>query len=208
MAGTKDGVTAIQLDIKVDGVSIQALKDGLAGAKKARLQILDAITSEISEARSDISPNAPKILVHKIDPDHIGMIIGKGGDTIKGIQESTGAELNIEEDGTVYFIGTGDSADNALAAVKSMTKEWTVGEKAQGTVEKILDGVGAIVKISEWKTGMVHISEIANFRVEKVEDFLKEGMEVPVTIISIDKERGRMGLSIKTDNPTLFKKPE
>jgi len=208
VAGTKDGVTAIQLDIKVDGVSIAVLKDGLAGAKVARLHILDSITAEISEPRKDISTSAPKILVHKINPDQIGMVIGKGGDTIKGIQESTGAELNIKEDGTVYFIGTGDSADKALEAVQSMTKEWSIGEQVKGTVEKILDGVGAIVKISEWKTGMVHISEIANFRVEKVEDFLKEGMEIPVTIISIDKMKGRMGLSVKTDNPEFFKKPE
>lgn len=208
VAGTRDGVTAIQLDIKVDGVSIAALKDGLAGAKKARLHILDSITAEISEPRKDISVRAPKILVHKIDPDKIGMVIGKGGDTIKSIQESTGAELNIEEDGTIYFIGTGESTDRALATVQSMTKEWKIGDQAKGTVEKILDGVGAIVKISQWQTGMVHVSEIANFRVEKVEDFLKEGMEIPVTIISIDKMKGRMGLSVKTDNPEFFKKSE
>ncbi|MBP6925968.1 MAG: polyribonucleotide nucleotidyltransferase [Candidatus Pacebacteria bacterium] len=205
VAGTRDGVTAIQLDIKVAGVPVQALKDALAQGKKARLHILDAIEKEISAPRENISPRAPKILVHKINPDQIGMVIGKGGDTIKGIQEKTGAQLTIEEDGTVYFIGTGDSADQALAAVQAMTKEWSVGEQAQGTVAKILDGVGAIVKISDWKTGMVHISEIANFRVEKIEEVLSEGMSVPVTVISIDKERDRMGLSIKKDNPEFIK---
>jgi len=208
VAGTKDGITALQLDIKVDGVTVPILTEALVAAKAARLHILDAIEKEIAGPRKDISPRAPKILVHMIDPELIGFIIGKGGETIKGIQETTKATLTIEDDGTIYITGTNGAADEALAIVQSMTKEWTVGEKASGTVEKIIAGVGAIVKISSWKTGMVHISEIAPFRVEKVEDVLKEGMTVPVTVISIDKERDRMGLSIKKDNPEFIKKPE
>lgn len=206
VAGTKDGITAIQLDIKVDGVTVPILTEALVAAKAARIHILGAIEKEIAAPRSDISPNAPKILVHMIDPELIGFIIGKGGETIKGIQETTKASLSIEDDGTIYITGKDGAADAALAIVQSMTHEWKVGDKANGTVEKIIAGVGAIVKISAWKTGMVHISEIAPFRVEKVEDVLKEGMTVPVTVISIDKERDRMGLSIKKDNPEFIKK--
>ncbi|MBP7899013.1 polyribonucleotide nucleotidyltransferase, partial [Candidatus Gracilibacteria bacterium] len=206
VAGTRDGITAIQLDIKVGGVPVQALKEAMTGAKKARLGILDVIEKEIAKPRADISPNAPKILVIKIRPDQIGGVIGSGGKVINGIREKTGAELTIEDDGTVYITGKNGAADAALIIVQEMTHEYKVGEVMEGEVVKILE-VGAIVKISSSTDGMVHISELAPWRVNKVTDLVKEGMKVPVQVLAVDTERGRISLSIKSAKPDFFPKP-
>ncbi|MBP7899034.1 polyribonucleotide nucleotidyltransferase, partial [Candidatus Gracilibacteria bacterium] len=206
VAGTREGITAIQLDIKVGGVPVQALKEAMIGAKKARLGILDVIEKEIAKPRGDISPNAPKILVIKIRPDQIGGVIGSGGKVINGIREKTGAELTIEDDGTVYITGKNGAADAALIIVQEMTHEYKVGEVMEGEVVKILE-VGAIVKISSSTDGMVHISELAPWRVNKVTDLVKEGMKVPVQVLAVDAERGRISLSIKSAKPDFFPKP-
>jgi len=203
VAGTKDGVTAIQLDVKVEGVPIKVLYEAMVQAKTARTSILDVMQKEISAPRADISPNAPKILITKIDPDKIGMVIGSGGKTIKEIKEKTEAEITVEDDGTVFFTGKGDSAEKAKAIVSEMTREFKVGEMLKGEVVKIAD-FGAFVRLNPFTDGMVHISEMAPFRVERVSDIMKEGMIVPVKVISVDKEKDRIGLSIKDADRNFF----
>lgn len=207
VAGTRDGITAIQLDIKVGGVPVKALKEAMIEAKKARLGILDVIEKEIAKPRADISPNAPKILVTKILPSQIGLVIGSGGKTINAIREKTGSEITIEDDGTVYITGKNGAADAGLAIVKEMTHEWKVGEPAIGEVVKVLE-IGAVVKLSEFADGLVHISEMAPWRVANVSALVKEGMKVPVKVVGVDPEKGRISLSIKAAKPDFFPKPE
>jgi polyribonucleotide nucleotidyltransferase len=203
VAGTTNGITAIQLDVKVSGVPINVLKEALTRAKIARLKILETITAEIAKPRESISPNAPKILTVKIKKDQIGMVIGPGGKNINAIREETGTEITIEEDGTVFITGKDGGADKAVAIIESMTHEYKVGETAEGEVVKIMD-FGAFVRIGHETEGLVHVSEIAPFRVERVSDILKEGDKVPVKIIRLD-EKGRLSLSIKEANKDFFK---
>ncbi len=204
IAGTRVGVTAIQLDVKVEGVSIKILGEAMVQSKKARLAIIDAIEKEIAAPRKDISARAPKILMIHINPDKIGMVIGGGGKTIKEIKEKSGAEITIEDDGTVFFTGVGDSAEKAKKIVEEMTHEFVPGEMLKGEVVKIAD-FGAFVRLNSWTDGMVHISELAPFRVERVSDIIKEGMIVPVKIINVDRERGKISLSIKEADQDFFK---
>ena len=203
VAGTRTGVTAIQLDVKVEGVPIKILGEAMTQAKTARVSILNTLEKEISASRKDISPNAPKILIIKINPDMIGMVIGGGGKTIKEIKEKSGAEITIEDDGTVYFTGRGESAELAKKTVEEMTREFKVGEVLKGEIVKIAD-FGVFVRLNHFTDGMVHISEIAPFRVGRVSDIIKEGMIVPVKIISVDREKGRIGLSIKEADKNFF----
>ncbi|MBP9711881.1 MAG: polyribonucleotide nucleotidyltransferase [Candidatus Pacebacteria bacterium] len=204
IAGSRTGVTAIQLDVKVDGVPVRILGEAMRQSKNARLTILDAIEKEIANPRTDISPNAPKILIIKINPEKIGMVIGGGGKTIKDIKERSGAEITIEDDGTVYFTGKDGSAEKARDIVLEMTHEFEVGEMLKGEVVKIAD-FGAFVRLNDSQDGMVHISELAPFRVERVSDIIKEGMIVPVKVINVDRERGKVGLSIKEADKDFFK---
>jgi polyribonucleotide nucleotidyltransferase len=204
IAGTRDGVTAIQLDVKVEGVPIKILGEAMKQSKKARLAILDRIEKEIPKTRANISPNAPKILIIKINPDKIGLVIGGGGKTIKEIKEKSGAEITIEDDGTVYLTGKDGSAEKAREIVEEMTHEFKVGEILKGEIVKVAD-FGAFVSLNPFTDGMVHISELAPFRVERVSDIIKEGMIVPVKIINIDVERGKIGLSIKEADRDFFK---
>ncbi len=203
VAGTKDGITAIQLDVKVEGVSIKILKEALTCAKIARGEILKTITAEISIPRTNISENAPMILTVKIKKDQIGMIIGPGGKNINAIREKTGTEITIEEDGTVFVTGKNGGAEEAIKIIEEMTHEYKIGDTAEGTVVKLMD-FGVFVNIGGETEGLVHISEIAPFRVEKVSDIIKEGDKVPVKIIKVD-ERGRLNFSIKEANKDFFK---
>jgi polyribonucleotide nucleotidyltransferase len=205
VAGTKDGITAIQMDVKVSGVPIPALAVAFEKAKAARLQILEVITKEIAEPRKNISSSAPKILVIKIKPEQIGGVIGSGGKVIKEIKEKTGAEIDIEDDGTVYCTGKNGSAEKAKTIIEAMTHEYRPGERFEGTVTKIAE-FGAFVHLLGDTDGLVHISEIAPFRVEKVEAILKVGEKVPVIVKEVDPERGRIGLSIKLADPEWAKK--
>ena len=205
MPDTREGVTAIQLDVKVEGVPIKILGEAMRQSKIARVSIIDRIEKEIPKSRAEISPSAPKILIIKINPEKIGMVIGGGGKTIKEIKEKSGAEITIEDDGTVYFTGKGDSVNLAKNIVEEMTHEFKVGEILKGEVVKIAD-FGAFVRLNPFTDGMVHISEIAPFRVERVSEFLKDGMIVPVKVINIDLEKGRIGLSIKEADKDFFKK--
>ena len=203
VAGTRTGVTAIQLDVKVEGVPIKILGEAMLQAKNARLSILERIEKEISSPRKDISANAPKILIIKIKPDMIGMVIGGGGKTIKEIKERSGAEITIEDDGTIYLTGKDGSAEKAKLIIEEMTREFQPGEMLKGEVVKIAD-FGAFVRLNASTDGMVHISELAPFRVERVSDIIKEGMIVPVKVISVDRERGRIALSIKEADKDFF----
>ncbi len=204
VAGTREGVTAIQLDVKVDGVPIKILGEAMIQAKAARTHILDEIEKVIAAPRAEISANAPKILIIKIRPDQIGGVIGSGGKVIKEIKEKTGAEITIEDDGTVYLTGKNGSAEAAKKIVEEITHEYKVGEMLKGEVVKLAD-FGAFVRLNENTDGMVHISELAPFRVNAVADLLKEGMIVPVKVISVDPVRGKIGLSIKEADPNFFK---
>jgi polyribonucleotide nucleotidyltransferase len=199
VAGSTVGVTAIQMDVKVDGVPIHILVEALEKARVARLQILEVITNAISEPRKDISPRAPKIVVIKIKPDQIGLIIGSAGKTINDIREKTETEIEIEDDGTVFITGKNGGAEKAAAIIADMTREYKAGERFEGVVTKILE-FGAFVKIGHSAEGLVHISEIAPFRIDNVTDALKEGETVPVIVKEID-ERNRINLSIKGADP-------
>ncbi len=203
VAGTRDGITAIQMDVKVEGIPIKVLAEAFEKAKTARYKILDVITAAISAPRKDISEHAPKILVIKINPDQIGGVIGSGGKTIKGIKEKTGAEIDIEDDGTVYITGKHGSAEKGKAIVEAMTREYKVGEKFDGIVVRV-EAFGAFVNIAPDTDGLVHVSEIAPFRIDNVADYLKVGQAVPVVIKEID-ERKRINLSIKATAPDFIK---
>ncbi|TSC78011.1 MAG: polyribonucleotide nucleotidyltransferase [Parcubacteria group bacterium Gr01-1014_24] len=203
IAGTREGVTAIQLDVKVEGVPIKILGEAMRQAKKALVAIIDRIEKEIPAPRKNISPNAPKILIIKIKPDQIGMVIGSGGKTIKEIKERTGAEITIEDDGTVYLTGKDGSAEAAKVIVEEITHEYAVGDVLKGEVVKVAE-FGAFVRLNSSTDGMVHISELAPFRVERVSDIIKEGMIVPVKVIKVDREMGRISLSIKEADKDFF----
>ena len=203
VAGTRNGICAIQMDVKVDGIPVPILAKALTAAKDARLHILDIIENELEHPRKEISPSAPKIISVTIKADQIGLIIGPGGKTITKIREDTGAEIDIDDDGTVYITGRNGSAERARDIIKSMTHEYKAGERFEGKITKILD-FGAFVKIGPNTEGLVHVSEIAPFRVEKITDVLKEGDIVPVIIKEID-DKERINLSIKQIAPDFIK---
>ncbi len=201
VAGTSDGITAIQMDVKVGGVPVDVLKEGIEQAKAARLAILETMSKAIAEPRANISPRAPKILATRVKEDQIGLIIGPGGKTINGIKDTTGVQdITIEDDGSVFITGTNGTADEALKMVEELVHEYVAGEKfPTATVTRLMD-FGAFVKIGSGTEGLVHISEIAPFRINNVSDVLSEGETVPVIIKEID-ERKRINLSIKDIDP-------
>lgn len=207
VAGTREGVTAVQMDVKVGGIPLEILKEAFEKAKSARLRILDVIEKEIGKPREKISPNAPEIIVMKIKPDQIGLVIGTGGKTINEIRDTTLVEdITIEDDGTVFITGKNETAQKAKEIIYSMTREYVAGDKFEGEVTRLMD-FGAFVKIGPNTEGLVHVSEIAPFRVERVETYLKEGDKVPVMVKETD-EKGRINLSIKSINPNFFTKKE
>lgn len=204
VAGTRDGVTAVQMDVKVNGVPILILTEALQDAKEARLQILEVIEKAIPKSRDTVSKHAPKIETLTIKEDQIGLIIGPGGKTINEIKDSTGVtEITIEQNGTVYIIGKGDTVEKARTIVEEMTREYKAGEKFEGEVTKVLD-FGAFVKIGHNTEGLVHISELAPYHINNVEDVVSVGEKVPVIIKEID-ERDRINLSIKRADPDFVK---
>ncbi len=206
VAGTREGITAVQLDVKMEGVPIKILGEAMKQSKKARVAILDRIEKEIPKSRAEISPNAPKILIMKIKPDQIGLVIGGGGKTIKDIKEKTGAEITIEDDGTVYLTGKENKAEMAKKIIEEITHEFKIGEILKGEVVKLAD-FGVFIRLNSFTDGLVHISEMAPFRVERVSDIIREGIIVPVKVIRIDEERGKISLSIKEADKNFFKRP-
>jgi polyribonucleotide nucleotidyltransferase len=207
VAGTKNGITAIQMDVKVSGVPIDILSEALIKAKAARFKILDLIEKEISKPREKISPNAPEIIVMKINPEQIGLVIGTGGKTINEIRDNTKVDdITIEDDGSVFITGKNESASKAREIIYNMTREYLPGEKFVGEVVKLMD-FGAFVRIGPNAEGLVHVSEFAPFRIESVSNYVKEGDRVPVSVKEID-EKGRMNLSIKANDPNFFTKKD
>ncbi len=204
VAGTKDGVTAVQMDVKVDGIPIPILKEALEKARVARMRILEVIGKEIDKPRPELSPKAPRIFTMQVRPDQIGMVIGTGGKVINEIKEATGVEIDIEEDGTIFITGEAIGAEKAKEAIESIVHEFKTGDKMTGEVVRIAD-FGAIVKLGPKIDGLVHISELAPFRIDRVENYIKIGMQVPIVVKDID-EKGRLKLSIKDADPNFFPK--
>ncbi|TSC55294.1 MAG: polyribonucleotide nucleotidyltransferase, partial [Parcubacteria group bacterium Greene0416_79] len=207
VAGTRKGITAVQMDVKVDGVPIPILAEAFAKARAARLKILDLIEKEIPAPRADISPRAPKITVMKVKKDQIGLVIGSGGKTINGIKEQTGVDaIDIEEDGSIYITGRNGSGEKAAAMIEALTHEYKRGERYEGEVVKLAE-FGAFVSINNGNgEGLVHISEIAPFRIDRIESVLRVGQKVPVVVKEVDAEKGRIRLSIKDADPNFIKR--
>ena len=199
VAGTREGVTAIQMDVKVAGVPVEILKEALEKAKSARLRILDVMEKEIATPRPDISPRAPKIIVLTIPPSKIGMVIGSGGKTINKLKEETLVEeISIEDDGTIYITGKNGSAELAAERIKAMTHEFRVGEEIDGKVTRLAT-FGAFVALNDFTDGLLHISEIAPFRIESMDGILSIGEIVPIVIKEIEGDK--VSLSIKKRDP-------
>ena len=195
VAGTDTGVTALQMDIKIQGITEEIMETALEQARDARIHILGEMNKVIGRSRETVSDNAPAMVTIKIDAEKIRDVIGKGGATIRSITEETGASIDIEDDGTIVIFGEGaESRDAAVDRINMITAEAEVGQIYKGKVVKIAD-FGAFVNIIPGKDGLVHISQIANERVEKVTDYLSEGQEVDVIVLDVD--RGRIKLSIK-----------
>ena len=196
VAGTKKGITALQLDIKVKGLTREILKDALATAKNGRLSIMEKMLQAIAVPRAEMSPYAPRIVSFKINPDKIREVIGPGGKVINGIIAETGVKIDIEDDGTVMVTSTNAEASaKAVDWIKNLIREVQAGEVFQGTITRILD-FGAFAEILPGQEGLIHISELEPHRVEKVTDVVKVGDIVPVKVINID-ELGRINLSRK-----------
>ena len=196
VAGTEDGITAIQLDIKLNFISLEIVKSTLDIAKNGRLHILDTINSIIDNPREELKPDAPRITKHQIDPDKIGLLIGPGGKTIKGISEESGAVIDINDDGIVSISSEDASAlDIALNKVKELTREIKAGEIIKGKVVSIRD-FGAFVQLTPSKDGLVHISELENYRVKNVEDVVQINDIVEVLVKSVSPD-GKVSLSRK-----------
>jgi polyribonucleotide nucleotidyltransferase len=196
VAGTRKGITAIQMDVKIAGVSMETMGEALEQAREGRLFILDRMDETISQPRPDISPYAPRIITVKVKPDKVREVIGPGGKTIRSITERTGVTIDIEDDGTVTIASVDESAAReAVDIINKLVEEAEVGKIYMGTVKKIVD-FGAFVEIIPGTDGLLHISQIAEHRVRKVEDELKEGDEVMVKVLDVDRN-GKIKLSRK-----------
>lgn len=196
IAGTRDGVTGLQMDVKIAGVTLSILKDAFNEAKKARLHILDAMDKSIKEPRKEVAKTAPKVQVLQINPARIGELIGPGGKVIKGITEATGAIVNVEQDGSVYVSAVDPEAfQEAVRQVEAITKEIEPGELYEGPVTRIFP-FGAMVELTPGKDGLIHISELSEFNVNHPGDVFEDGMIVPVVVKERD-ERGRLNLSFQ-----------
>src|SRR5207248_6414415 len=196
VCGTRDGITAIQLDIKTEGIDHKIIRETLHRAKEARLQILDVMAQTIDKPRPEISKYAPRLLTIKIDPEKIGKIIGPGGKNIKALEADTGAQVDIEDDGTVYISAVdGAAAEKCRDIIEAMTAEVKVGKIYTGRVVSIKE-FGAFVEIAPETDGLCHVSELSNQYVDRVDDFVKIGDEVKVKVILID-DQGRIKLSRK-----------
>jgi polyribonucleotide nucleotidyltransferase len=196
VAGTRDGINAVQLDVKIEGITMPMVRDTLKQAHAARLKILDVMQAVISEPRPELSPWAPRITILKINPEKIGALIGPGGKVINEIIAATGAQIDIEDDGTVFITSEKEEGmKKALSLIKQVTRELKAGELLEGRVTRVLD-FGAMVEVGPRQDGLIHISELAPWRVERVTDIVKVGDIVPVKIKNID-EQGRINLSLK-----------
>lgn len=195
IAGTRNGITAIQMDVKIPGISKKIMEETLIRGKKARFQILDVMEKVIREPRPELSPFAPRILTLQINPDKIREVIGPGGKVINEIIDECGVTIDVEESGKIFVTAEKEeAAKKAIGWIKNITREVKVGEVFEGKVKRILD-FGAFIEILPGQEGLVHISRLAPYRVRRVEDVVKMGQIVPVEVISID-ELGRINLTL------------
>ena len=196
VAGTTNGITALQMDIKIQGITREIMQVALAQAKEARMHILGKMQEAMSEAKTEVSTFAPRLFSMKINPEKIRDVIGKGGAVIRALTEETGTQINIEEDGTITIASTDPAkAEEAKRRIEQITAEVEIGKVYEGPITKILD-FGALVNLLPGKDGLLHISQIAHERVEKVTDYLAEGQIVKVKVLETD-EKGRVKLSMK-----------
>jgi polyribonucleotide nucleotidyltransferase len=210
VAGTRDGITALQMDIKITGVTQEIMSGALEQAKQARNEILDTMLAVIPESRSELAANAPRITSIKIDQEKIGMVIGKGGETIRGLEADYEVQIDIEEDGTILIYATdGEKAAAAIAAVESITKEPEVGDEFTGKVVKTTQ-FGAFVELKKGTDGLLHVSNVGPGRVAHIEDVMSRGDVVDVVVQEVDKARGRIGLKLvaKHENGGLVQPEE
>jgi polyribonucleotide nucleotidyltransferase len=196
VAGTTEGVTALQMDIKIQGITREIMQVALAQAKEARMHILGKMQEAMGAAKEDISNFAPRLYTLKINPERIRDVIGKGGATIRALTEETGTQIDISDDGNITIASTDAAkAEEAKRRIVELTAEVEVGQVYEGPITKILD-FGALVNLLPGKDGLLHISQISHQRVEKVTDVLKEGQVVRVKVLETD-EKGRVKLSMK-----------
>ncbi len=196
VAGTKDGITALQMDIKITGVSAQIMEEALAQAKDARIAILGKMHEAISEPRTALAEHAPRISSIQINPEFIGMVIGKGGETIRSLESEYEVQIDIEEDGTILVYATeGTKGDAAIAAIAALTKEPEVGDTYTGRVVKTTD-FGAFVELKKGTDGLLHVSNVGPGRVNHIEDVIARGDILDVLVQEVDKARGRIGLKL------------
>jgi polyribonucleotide nucleotidyltransferase len=196
VAGTRDGITALQMDIKITGVSREIMATALQQAKEAREAILDRMLQAISEPRSELASHAPRISTVQINPEYIGMVIGKGGETIRSLEADYDVQIDIEEDGTILVYATsGEQGDAAISAITALTKDPEVGDQFTGKVVKTTD-FGAFVELKKGTDGLLHVSNVGPGRVNHIEDVMQRGDILDVLVQEVDKARGRIGLKL------------
>jgi polyribonucleotide nucleotidyltransferase len=200
VAGTERGITALQMDIKITGVTFDILRDALAQAKEARTFILGKMADVIGTPRAQLSEFAPRIQTIQIDPSQIGLLIGKGGETIRGLSEEFESQIDVNDDGQVLiYSANGEQGDALVERVRMMMKEVEVGDEYVGKVVKTTT-FGAFIELAKGTDGLLHISNVSpGQRVESVEDVLNKGDEVNVRVVEVDRERGRIGLRLAHD---------
>ena len=210
VAGSRDGITALQMDIKITGVTQEIMSNALAQAKRAREFILDKMAEVLPESRGQLAAHAPRISTVKIDPEQIGLVIGKGGETIRALEGDHDVQIDIEEDGTILIYATeGEKADSAIAAIESLTKTPEVGDTYTGKVVKTTQ-FGAFVELKKGTDGLLHVSNVGPGRVGHIEDVIGRGDVLDVLVQEVDKERGRIGLKLiaKHENGNLVQPEE
>ena len=196
VAGSREGITALQMDIKITGVTQEIMRNALDQAKRAREFILDKMAEAISETRTELSEHAPRITTIKIDPEQIGLVIGKGGETIRSLEGDYEVQIDIEEDGTILIYAVdGPKAEAAIAAIQALTKEPEVGDEYTGKVVKTTD-FGAFVELKKGTDGLLHVSNVGPGRVAHIEDVISRGDVLDVKVAEVDKARGRIGLKL------------
>jgi polyribonucleotide nucleotidyltransferase len=210
VAGSRDGITALQMDIKITGVTQEIMRNALDQAKRAREFILDKMAEALPETRTELSEHAPRITTVKIDPEQIGLVIGKGGETIRALESDYEVQIDIEEDGTILIYATdGPKADAAISAIQALTKEPEVGDEYTGKVVKTTD-FGAFVELKKGTDGLLHVSNVGPGRVAHIEDVISRGDVLDVKVAEVDKARGRIGLKLvaKHENGALVQPEE
>jgi polyribonucleotide nucleotidyltransferase len=196
VAGTRNGITALQMDIKITGVSSEIMERALAQAREARIAIMDRMLEAIGSPREQLAGHAPRISTIQINPEYIGMVIGKGGETIRSLEGDYEVQIDIEEDGTILVYATsGENGDAAISAITALTKDPEVGDEFTGKVVKTTD-FGAFVELKKGTDGLLHVSNVGPGRVNHIEDVIQRGDVLDVLVQEVDKARGRIGLKL------------